>query len=249
MRTTVTAFILATATASLSAVIPAGAAHAAEPSSAYVPPSTFNVAQATGPSSAYVAPSTLPASTPSSAPASSVGAPSGYAPASTATASTTPARGSGLEAPSLRGPSLWGIVPWGGIGVGGRFMIPLSISPLLGRTSIRDSFALEVGADFLHYSDSVGAGVFSYSWSWNEILPVVGMMWNLWLNDKFAVYPKAEAGYAFAWVSGSSGTYGTGYGGIFASGAGGAIYKLDNGLTLRGEIGISGAKLGVGWLF
>ena len=64
--------------------------------------------------------------------------------------------------------------------------------------------------------------------------------------------PKAEIGYAFAWISDlpygqSSSAYG--YGGVFFSGAAGALYKPGNGLTFRAEAGVSGLKLGVGWLF
>src|SRR5262245_37889531 len=46
---------------------------------------------------------------------------------------------SAASAPSYKGLSLWGILPWNGIGVGGRFMIPLAIKPLLGNSSVRDS--------------------------------------------------------------------------------------------------------------
>jgi hypothetical protein len=146
-----------------------------------------------------------------------------------------------------KGPSLWGILPWGGFGIGGRFMLPLGIKPLLTNTSIHDSFALEFGADYLHWSYNwAGAG----DYSWSEILPVVGVMWNIWLNENFALYPKLEAGYAFGWFS--NWNYGgsrPSYGGFFIDGAGGAMYKLGGGLTLRGEVGVAGLKLGAGWLF
>ena len=76
----------------------------------------------------------------------------------------------------------------------------------------------------------------------------MGMSWNLWFNDSFALYPKVEAGYAIGWLSNSA--YGAaGYGGTFASGAGGLLYRLGDGLTLRAEVGSSGLKLGAGWLF
>ena len=39
------------------------------------------------------------------------------------------------------------------------------------------------------------------------------------------------------------------YGGFFIAGDAGALYKLDNGLTLRAEAGSDGLKLGAGWLF
>jgi hypothetical protein len=153
-------------------------------------------------------------------------------------------------APSLKGPSVWGILPWGGLGVGARFMIPLGIPPLLANTALRDSFNLEFGADLLHWSYDYGSNVFNYSWT--EVLPVVGMMWNIWLNQSFALYPKIELGYAFGWFSGWDNAYGANepvYGGFFWDGAAGALYKLNNGLTLRAEIGVAGLKLGAGWLF
>lgn len=163
--------------------------------------------------------------------------------------STSATGGPGTPAPSPRGASLWGMLPWGGVGVGGRIMTPLSIAPVLGHTNIRDSFALEYGADFLHFSHDYGYGL---NFSHNEIVALVGMMWNLWFSDQFALYPKVEAGYAFAWISGlpngvSSSAYG--YGGVFFSGAAGALYKTNSGLTLRAEAGVSGLKVGVGWLF
>jgi hypothetical protein len=158
---------------------------------------------------------------------------------------------SSADAPSMKGVSAWGILPWGGIGVGARYMMPLAIGPLLTKTKLRDNFSLELGGDFLHFSTDVGVPGFSFNYSWNEVLPVAGMMWNIWFNPKLAIYPKVELGYVFAWVSGWRGFGGgqPGYGGVFADGAGGVLYRLDNGLTLRGEIGIAGLKLGAGWLF
>ncbi len=155
------------------------------------------------------------------------------------------------SASSLHGASLWGILPWGGIGVGGRYMLPLGIRPLLVNTSVRDSFALEFGADLLHWNYSAGLlGGPGYNYSWTEILPVVGAMWNLWLNDRFAVYPKLEAGYAFGWFSNlGPNMAAASYGGAFVSGDAGALYNINNGLTLRAEAGTSGLKLGAGWLF
>ena len=145
------------------------------------------------------------------------------------------------------GPSLWGILPWHGIGVGGRFMLPLGIPPLIKNNQIRDSFAVEFGADLLHWSYGY-LGMHDYSWT--EVLPVVGGMWNIWFNEHLAGYPKLELGYAFGWFSnwdfgGAQPTYG----GFFWDIALGAMYKLNNGVTLRAEAGYAGLKLGAGWLF
>jgi hypothetical protein len=151
-----------------------------------------------------------------------------------------------------KGPSVWGILPWSGIGIGARFMLPLPIKPVLTNTNLRDSFALEFGADYLHWS--LGIGLPGYSdFSVNEIIPVVGVMWNIWINDQLAFYPKLELGWGFGWVTYPNGyTASTAYSGhrdFYFDGAAGALYKLRNGLTLRGELGYAGLKLGVGWLF
>lgn len=155
-------------------------------------------------------------------------------------------------APQLKGLSVWGILPYAyysstGLGLGGRFMIPLSFPPLLHTPNVRgDGFALEFGADYLHWSVSVPFyGSFSVSW----FLPSVGVMWNVWLNEKLVLYPKFSLGYYYAWVSDLPSGYG-GYGSsLYWDIDLGAMYKLDNGLTLRAELGYSGLKLGVGWLF
>jgi hypothetical protein len=156
----------------------------------------------------------------------------------------------GTTAPSPKGLSVWGILPWGGIGGGARFMTPLAGGPLLTSAAVRDSFALEFGADLLRWSYDFGYGA-SGSYSWTEVLPVVGVMWNLWFSQKFCLYPKIEAGYAFGWLSGWSavGGYTPSYGGAFIDGAAGALYSLDSGITLRAEVGIAGLKVGAGWLF
>jgi len=180
---------------------------------------------------------------PASAPASQAAPPTAY--------SSAPAPWSANgAAPAMHGPSVWGILPWGGVGAGARFMMPLGFPPLLRNTALRDSFALEFGADLLHWSYNFGGPGFGYSYSWTEVLPVVGAMWNIWVNDRFAFYPKLEIGYAFGWFSdlGTNMAQGS-YGGPFADGAVGALYKLGNGLTLRAEAGYSGLKLGAGWLF
>ncbi len=154
-------------------------------------------------------------------------------------------------APALKGPSVWGILPYSygaaGIGVGARFMIPLAIQPLLKNTNVRDNFSLEFGADYLRWSfDFLGTNNYAV----NEFLPAVGMAWNVWLNGNFALYPKVELGYQFVWLTGFPSGYPTpSYGGFYWDVAGGAMYKLNGGVTLRAEIGYAGLKAGVGWLF
>jgi hypothetical protein len=174
--------------------------------------------------------------TPTSTPAATTGGPARSVPTIAA-----------QPAPATRGASVWGILPWGGIGVGARYMISLPISPLLSSTSVRDNFTLEFGADLLRWSYGQDT-LYSSSYTWTEVLPVVGMSWNFWFSDRFALYPKLEAGYAFGWLSNSIVGEG-GYGGTFVNGAGGLLYKLSGGLALRAEVGSSGLKVGAGWLF
>jgi hypothetical protein len=166
----------------------------------------------------------------------------------------SPGATSAPAAPGLKGLSLWGILPWGGLGAGARFMMPLPFPSLLAnaRTTLHDNWDLEFGADLLHWSYDYGPPGNGFSYSWTEVLPVVGVMWNVWFNQNFALYPKLEAGYAFGWFSdwqtGYNGAQPT-YGGFFIAGDLGALYKLNSGLTLRAEAGSDGLKLGAGWLF
>lgn len=143
--------------------------------------------------------------------------------------------------------SLWGALTWNGIGIGGRFMLPLPITSILANahTSLRDSWALEFGADYLHWD----CGVAQFSCSWNEILPVVGMMWKVDINDKLTVYPKIEGGYHIGWFSGSDFAARSSYGGVYVAGIAGIMYRLDNGLILRAEAGSYDIRAGIGWRF
>src|SRR4051812_45736806 len=109
-----------------------------------------------------------------------------------ATSSTTPPTVGATASPGagLKGPTVWGILPWGGVGIGARYMFPLDIKPLLTSGTVRDNFALEFGADLHHRS----YGILGHDYGWTEVIPVGGAMWNVWLNDKFALYPKLELG-------------------------------------------------------
>jgi hypothetical protein len=147
--------------------------------------------------------------------------------------------------------SLWGVLPYSyggfGFGFGARFALPLPIPSLLPKGGrIRDNWSLEFGADYVRFS----LGYLSSDYSVNWLLPVVGVRWNVWLTDKFAVYPKAEAGYEIAWISGfPSGYSAPTYGGFFISGAAGLLYQVAGSLTLRAEAGSFGFKGGIGLAF
>jgi len=95
--------------------------------------------------------------------------------------------------------TIWGAVGWWGMyGLGARYMQPVGHS-LLNLPNIRDQVAVEVGLDYLRESYGYLA-LGNYSWS--EVLPVVGGMWQFWINPNLALYPKLDFGYAFGWFSG-----------------------------------------------
>ena len=154
---------------------------------------------------------------------------------------------------SAQGPSLWFVLPefGDGIGVGGRYMIPLpSIPSLLKHATIRDAFALEFGADYFHYSYDYNFPGLD-NWSVNWLAAFGGIMWNVWFNDQFAIYPKFEIGFGKAWVSGWDDRFGSATStDIFWNGAAGVLYRLkDSNLTLRAELGSHALRAGVAWLF
>jgi hypothetical protein len=157
-------------------------------------------------------------------------------------------------APPLKGFTAFGVVAWHGFGVGGRYMLPLPIPSVLPkRGPIRDAWALEFGGDIVHSSYSYGSRTYSRSYGYTEIRPVVGMMWQVWINPKFMVYPKAEAGYGFGRFSGWDDNWGGngsfGYGGTYLDASGGLLYKTDGGLMLRAEAGWHSVRGGLAFLF
>ena len=98
-------------------------------------------------------------------------------------------------------------------GAGARYMIPVPITQLLTRTRFRDYWAVEFGADIVRINYDYGFGTTAYSYNWTEVVPVAGMMWQVWFNENFAAYPKVELGYAFGWYSDTQGGTTTGLSG------------------------------------
>ena len=89
-----------------------------------------------------------------------------------------------------------------------------SIEQLLPGRKFRDRFALEFGADILHYTYNYYAyrGYYGYSgygdrydygYSWTQVQPVLGVMWNMWFNDGVVLYPKTDIGYGIGLRSSS----------------------------------------------
>lgn len=157
--------------------------------------------------------------------------------------------------------SVWGILGYGfgydlGYGLGARYqkiVVPADKSVLKLQNGIRDEIGIEGGVDFTHYSYDYGFFGDSYNWSYNEFSIVVGGVWNFWLNDKLAVYPKIDLGFGFGSVSVDipgvdSNDLDTDEGGLIFQGAVGAVYRLDR-LNLRAELGNHYLRLGAGFTF
>jgi hypothetical protein len=110
---------------------------------------------------------------------------------------------------------------------------------------IKDDFGIEFGVDYLHYSfDYLG-----FDWDFDEIALMAGGVWNVWLNDNLALYPKLELGYSFG--SGDVDIAGVNYSeddGFVAQAAAGVLYKAFP-VVLRAELGTWSLRLGAGFQF
>jgi hypothetical protein len=163
---------------------------------------------------------------------------------------TSSSSGSGTGVSSL---SLWGVFdpgPIGGAGFGMRLALPVVPQGIL-HAKVRDELVLEVGADFLHYSDRVGYYPYYVDYSYNGLLLVGGLAWNFWFTPQLALYPKLDLGWSTGWYSGWHDQYGYGhhdFGGLFLQGAVGLIYRLPK-VDLRVELGSGLLRLGVGFPF
>lgn len=145
--------------------------------------------------------------------------------------------------------SVWGVLaPYAygagdGFGLGMRYqavVVPAGFLRLQG--GVRDELGIEFGADWVHYS----WGLLGYTWTYNEISPVVGVAWNFWLNNQLVVYPKIDLAFRFGtWSSNAPFTHPTGYGGAGLELAAGIAYRLNNQISLRAEAGTYALRLGV----
>lgn len=127
------------------------------------------------------------------------------------------------------------------LSVGGRFYIPLLKQGFV--PSLNDEFGLDVGVDLTL--------TFGYGVSFLIDIPVEAM-WKLNLTSKFSAYAKLGVGLGIRlgyWTSFCGGAFGYGYSCWPVAptfyGSVGAIYKLTDGLWLRGEIGYPGLKIGL----
>jgi hypothetical protein len=147
------------------------------------------------------------------------------------------------------GPTAWaGLGYFGLYGIGVSYMLPVAHG-VLRHPTIRDQFVLEFGADY-HRRSYGWSGASDYTW--NEIVPMGGVAWMVWLKSNLAVYPKLDVGYAFGWLSGfdcgPTRCSDPSYGGIFVDGSVGVLYDIGS-VVLRGEAGNQLVKGGIAFLF
>ncbi len=141
--------------------------------------------------------------------------------------------------------SVFALLSWGnGLGVAGRYTLPVMHDGFI--DTINDSVELEFGADVSFSSYSVLG--FNYGYT-NLVIPLEGR-WSFHLNPKLSLYGKLSLGwYINFWTGDIEGVQGLNYSGIYLSGGAGALYALSDTFWLRGELGATGAKLGVGFNF
>jgi len=189
-------------------------------------------------------PSAAPVSAPAAAPAPSA------APVEDSKDSPAPARGLRTMDNTA---SLFGVLGYGysGLGsapgIGARYQKTIVTGATLHGPKLHDDIGFEGGVDFVHYSWSI-PGYPQYDWSFNEVSVLAGVVWNFWIGDNLALYPKVELAYGFGSASSYAGIASPSYGGLWFQGAGGAVYKLGP-IALRGEAGWRAVRLGAGYSF
>ncbi|HYH96810.1 hypothetical protein [Hyalangium sp.] len=122
-------------------------------------------------------------------------------------------------------------------------MIPVGPEGFLRNERIKDQLAAEFGVDLLRFSYSS----LSDDYGFVELLPVAGLLWNVWVSDNLALYPKVDLGYAAGFLTGWNDAWGSRptYGGFFWQASVGALFKTRS-VALRFELGHGLLKAGVG---
>lgn len=142
----------------------------------------------------------------------------------------------------------WVILGYGhAVGVGARYRTSLVPEGFLHSAQVRDSLDLEAGLDYISW---YGYGVAPYDYGYNMFLPRAGLMWNFWLSPELALYPKLDLGFAFGSYTGTYPTAGRhDFSGLFLEGSVGLIWRFRRDMSLRGELGNEGLRLGLGFDF
>jgi len=150
-------------------------------------------------------------------------------------------------APAMHGPVVWGILPLGRRRHRWSLHDAVRSAALADEHACVDSFPRSVRRRLPALSYDAGIpGFGSYSYSWTEVLPVVGVMWEHLGQRSLRVLPKIEAGLRFGLVLESRHQLGALV--LWRPGLPTArsarLYNLGGGLTLRAEAGSAGLKLG-----
>jgi len=166
------------------------------------------------------------------------------------------------SAPALKGLSPWLVANNGsgyygfGYGLGASFLFPLSFPPIFKNGRIHDIWAIEAGLDLTRHSYAYyGCSVLLNDCADTSsilLTPYANVMWQVWLNENFAVYPKAGVGYGIR-VSGNGYCSNSAFGcsdpfPIRIDGGGGVLFRT-GAITLRGEVGYDGIRGGIGFFF
>jgi hypothetical protein len=144
--------------------------------------------------------------------------------------------------------AVWGILGYGdAVGVGARYRTALVPEGFIRSSTVHDSLDLEGGFDYINW---YGYGSAPYDYGYNMFVPCVGVMWSLWVAPEVALYPKLDLGFA---IGSYHGTYPpTGrrhFDGLRVDAGAGVIWRFRRTLSLRGEIGSVGLRLGLGFDF
>ncbi|WP_257449231.1 hypothetical protein [Archangium lipolyticum] len=143
--------------------------------------------------------------------------------------------------------SFYGILPWGygfGAGAAVRYGIPIVKEGFI--RPLNDSIEIEFGGDFWYANYGLLSG-FDYGYL-GLLIPVEGQ-WSFHITPKFTAFAKLGLGWRFNFWTDSSVPSSLGYGGFWWNTAWGVNYKLGESLWVRGEVGITGLKAGVGLTF
>ena len=109
-------------------------------------------------------------------------------------------------AQNLQAVSAWGILAYhDGFGIGARYLMPLGTTGLIQGAAVKDRFGLELGADFIDWSDSYH----TYDYNYAALLPMVGVIWTFWLNPELALYQRSISGTRSAGTGTGTTTGGT----------------------------------------